>query len=141
MAFWLLKSEPEVFSLDDLMSRRRAGWDGVRNYAARNNLRAMRKGDLAFFYHSNAAPAAVVGVMSVTREAYPDGPDPRWVQVEVEYAGRLKRPVSLAEIKADKRLAGMALVRYGRLSVQPVAPKEWEAVVRMGGGLSCRITA
>lgn len=138
MAYWLLKSEPEVFSLDDLASkpRRRAGWDGVRNYAARNNIKAMRVGDLGFFYHSNAAPPAVVGVVMVTREAYPDGPDPRWVQVEVEYAGRLKRPVPLAEVKSTPALAGMALVRYGRLSVQRVTAREWAAVLRLGGGLA-----
>ena len=135
---WLLKSEPEVFSLDDLRSRpgRRSGWDGVRNYAARNNLRAMRAGDWAFFYHSNADPSAVVGAARVTKEAYPDGPDPRWVQVEVEYAGVLARPVTLAEVKRTKALAAMALVRYGRLSVQPVTEREWEAVLRLGGGLS-----
>ena len=135
---WLLKSEPEVFSLDDLRAKpgARAGWDGVRNYAARNNLKAMRVGDLALFYHSNASPSAVVGAARVTREAYPDGPDPRWVQVEVEYAGTLARPVTLAEVKGSKPLAGMALVRYGRLSVQPVTPREWDAVVKMGGGLA-----
>lgn len=138
MAAWLIKSEPDVFSLDDLYARpgRRSGWDGVRNYQARNNLKAMRVGDLALFYHSNASPSAVVGAARVTREAYPDGPDPRWVQVEVEYAGRLARPVTLAEVKAAPALAGMALVRYGRLSVQPVTAREWAAVVRMGGGLS-----
>ncbi len=138
MNHWLLKSEPEVFSLNDLRAKPggRAGWDGVRNYAARNNLKAMRKGDLAFFYHSNATPSAVVGAAAVTREAFPDGPDPRWVQIEVEYAGSLARPVTLAEVKKLKMLAGMALVRYGRLSVQPVTPREWETVVRLGGGLS-----
>ncbi|MBI2362692.1 MAG: EVE domain-containing protein [Elusimicrobia bacterium] len=136
MAYWLMKSEPEVFSLEDLAARPggRSGWDGVRNYAARNNLKAMRAGDLAFFYHSNASPSAVVGVVRVAREAYPDGPDPRWVAVEVEHAGRLKTPVPLSDIKARKDLAGMALVRYGRLSVQPVTPEEWKAVLAMGGG-------
>ncbi|TBR21578.1 EVE domain-containing protein [bacterium] len=138
MATWLIKSEPDVFSLDDLAAKpgRRSGWDGVRNYQARNNLKAMKVGDLALFYHSNASPSAVVGAAKVTREAYPDGPDPRWVQVEVEYAGRLKRPVTLAEAKAAPGLKDMALVRYGRLSVQPVTAREWAAVLKMGGGLT-----
>ncbi|MBI3298343.1 MAG: EVE domain-containing protein [Elusimicrobia bacterium] len=138
MKRWLIKSEPETFSLDDLANKpgRRSGWDGVRNYAARNNLKAMKAGDLAFFYHSNAKPSAVVGSARVTREAYPDGPDPRWVQVEVEYAGRLKRPVPLEDVKKEPRLAKMALVRYVRLSVQPVTDEEWRLVVKMGGGLS-----
>lgn len=137
MAYWLIKSEPDVFSLDDLAAKpgRRSGWDGVRNYQARNNLKTMKAGDLALFYHSNASPSAVVGAARVTREAYPDGPDPRWVQVEVEYAGRLKAPVPLADVKAAPGLKDMALVRYGRLSVQPVTAKEWAAVVKMGGGL------
>jgi predicted RNA-binding protein with PUA-like domain len=138
VAYWLIKSEPDVFSLDDLAAKpgRRSGWDGVRNYQARNNLKAMRVGDLALFYHSNAAPSAVVGAARVTREAHPDGPDPRWVQVEVEYAGRLKAPVPLAAVKAAPGLKDMALVRYGRLSVQPVTAREWAAVVKMGGGLA-----
>lgn len=138
MAYWLIKSEPDVFSLGDLLAKpgRRSGWDGVRNYQARNNLKAMKVGDLALFYHSNAAPSAVVGAAKVTREAFPDGPDPRWVQVEVEYAGRLARPVSLADAKAAPGLKDMALVRYGRLSVQPVTAREWAAVLKMGGGLS-----
>ena len=138
MAYWLIKSEPDVFSLDDLAAkpRSRSGWDGVRNYQARNNLKAMKVGDLALFYHSNASPPAVVGAARVTREAFPDGPDPRWVQVEVEYAGRLARPVSLAEAKAAPGLKDMSLVRYGRLSVQPVTAKEWAAVLKMGGGLT-----
>lgn len=137
MAYWLIKSEPDVFSLDDLAAKpgRRSGWDGVRNYQARNNLKAMKAGDLALFYHSNAAPSAVVGAARVTREAYPDGPDPRWVQVEVEYAGRLKAPVPLSAVKAAPGLKDMALVRYGRLSVQPVTAREWAAVLKMGGGL------
>ena len=132
-----MKSEPEVFSIEDLAARPggRSGWDGVRNYAARNNLKAMKVGDRAFFYHSNADPSAVVGVVRVTREAYPDGPDPRWVQVEVEYAGRLKAPVPLSSIKERKDLSAMALVKYGRLSVQPVTAAEWKAVTAMGGGL------
>jgi len=137
VAYWLIKSEPDVFSLDDLAAKpgRRSGWDGVGNYQARNNLKAMKVGDLALFYHSNAAPSAVVGAARVVREAYPDGPDPRWVQVEVEYAGRLKAPVPLADVKAAPGLEDMALVRYGRLSVQPVTAREWAAVLKMGGGL------
>ena len=147
--YWLVKSEPEVFSFDDLIAARKKGthWDGVRNYAARNHLRAMKKGDLVFFYHSNAVPSAIVGVAEVTREAYPDHtavdpadphfdpkskPDnPSWFMVDLRAVEPLPRPVTLDEIKKTKGLEHMALVRLGRLSVQPVTAKEWETVRRL----------
>jgi predicted RNA-binding protein with PUA-like domain len=151
-SYWLVKSEPEVFSFDDLMSRsdRTTYWDGVRNFAARGHLRAMKKGDRVFFYHSNANPPAIVGIAEVAREAYPDPtaldpndphfdpkskPDaPTWVMVDVRGVEALPRPVSLDEIKKTKSLASMALVRLGRLSVQPVTPKEWETILKLARG-------
>jgi len=148
-SFWLVKSEPETFSFDDLMARpdRTTYWDGVRNFAARGHLRAMKTGDRVFFYHSNANPPAIVGIAEVAREAYPDStafdandphydpkskPDaPTWFMVDVRGVERLPRPVSLDEIKKVDSLASMALVRLGRLSVQPVTPKEWETVLKL----------
>jgi len=144
--YWLVKSEPEVFSFDDLIAspKKTTHWNGVRNFAARNNLRAMKTGDLVFFYHSQAKPAAVVGVAEVVREAYPDPTafdtkdqyydpkskrdDPTWFMVDLRAVEPLSRPVSIDEIKKTKGLEQMALVRLGRLSVQPVSAKEWEIV-------------
>ena len=107
-------------------------WDGVRNYAARNNLKAMKKGDLAFFYHSNEG-TEIVGIAKVAKEAYqdPTTDDAAWVAVDFKPHKKLKKPVGLAQIKADKRLASMALVRLGRLSVQPVTEEEWDIVMKM----------
>jgi predicted RNA-binding protein with PUA-like domain len=150
--YWLVKSEPGAFSFDDLLARpdRTTFWDGVRNFAARGHLRAMKKGDRVFFYHSNANPSAIVGIAEVAREAYPDHsaldasdphfdpkskPDaPTWFMVDLRGIERLPRPVSLDEIKKTDALASMALVRLGRLSVQPVTPKEWETVMKMARG-------
>lgn len=147
--FWLVKSEPETFSFTDLLALpdRTTHWDGVRNFAARGHLRAMKKGDRVFFYHSSADPSAIVGIAEVAREAYPDhsaldsndphfdpksNPEsPTWFMVDVRGIEPLPRPVSLDEIKKNKALASMALVRLGRLSVQPVTPKEWETVLQM----------
>jgi predicted RNA-binding protein with PUA-like domain len=151
-SYWLVKSEPGTFSFDDLLARpdRTTFWDGVRNFAARGHLRAMKKGDCVFFYHSSADPSAIVGIAQVAREAYPDHtaldpadphydpkskPDaPTWFMVDLRAVERLPRPVSLDEIKKNKVLASMALVRLGRLSVQPVTPKEWETIVKMARG-------
>lgn len=135
MRYWLIKSEPDVFSIDDLARSpgRRSGWDGVRNYQARNFLREMAAGDRAFFYHSNADPSAVAGVVEVVRTAYPDGEDPRWCRVDVRLLEKLPRPVSLGEIKRTPELKGMALLKLSRLSVQPVTPAEWRKILRMGG--------
>ena len=130
MNYWLMKSEPEEFSIDDLKSKKVAPWNGVRNYTARNNLRAMKKGDRALFYHSSTDPTAIVGEMEVVREAYQDGPDPLWSQVDVKFVRKFPKPLTLEAVKATKALKTMWLVRFSRLSVQPVTPAEWKAVLK-----------
>ncbi len=150
--YWLVKSEPDVFGFDDLLAApgRTAGWDGVRNYQARNFMRdEMRVGDGVLFYHSNADPAGVAGLAEVARAAYPDatafdpahdGYDPKsrpgapvWVQVDVRAVERFARVVTLAELRAEPALAAMAVLRRGnRLSVTPVTAGEWAAVCRLG---------
>lgn len=132
MAHWLMKSEPESYSWDDLARDGGTEWDGVRNNTARLNLKAMKKGDEAFFYHS-MSDKAVVGIMRVTREAQPDPKDPDWVSVRVEPVKLLRRPVTLAEIKAEPRLATMELIRQSRLSVAPVRDEEWRKIIEMTG--------
>jgi len=134
MAYWLMKSEPFKYSWDQLVLDKSTFWDGVRNYGARNNLRATKKGDLAFFYHSNEG-VEIVGIVKIVKESYPDptSDDPNWVVVEVKPHQKLKKSVTLAAIKAEKKLANMALVRLGRLSVQPVTPEEWALVLKMAG--------
>ena len=134
MNYWLMKSEPFKYSWDQLVLDKSTFWDGVRNYGARNNLRAMKKGDLAFFYHSNEG-VEIVGIVKIVKESYPDptSDDPNWVVVEVKPHQKLKKSVTLAAIKAEKKLANMALVRLGRLSVQPVTPEEWALVLKMAG--------
>ena len=137
MAFWLMKSEPDVFGWDDLVAKGDAGevWDGVRNYQARNNMRAMQLGEQAFFYHSRGNAPAVVGICEVIALAHPDPTteDARWDCVDVRALRPLARPVTLAEIKSEPRLAEMVLVRNSRLSVQPVQEEEWRLICRMGG--------
>ncbi|MCP1236120.1 EVE domain-containing protein [Gluconobacter kondonii] len=134
MAFWLVKSEPEAFSWAQQVHNNVEPWTGVRNYQARNNLAAMKIGDLAFFYHS-VSEKRIVGVVEVVREAYPDptADDPRWVCVDVKAMGALTRPVSLAEIKADPALAEMALLKQSRLSVAPVTEEEFRHLTQIGG--------
>ena len=132
MAHWLMKSEPGTYSWSDLVRERSTEWDGVRAPAARLHLRAMKRGDEAFFYHSGDE-RSVIGVMRVTREAAPDPKDPDWVSVAVEPVRALARPVTLKQIKADPGLAKMELVRQSRLSVSPVRDEEWAAVLEMGG--------
>jgi predicted RNA-binding protein with PUA-like domain len=134
MAHWLVKSEPSVYSFDQLTKDKSTVWSGVRNYAARLHLRSMKKGDEVFYYHSNEG-TDIVGIARVSKEAYqdPTTDDDRWVAVDLESVRRLKNPVSLTDIKADKRLAEMALVRIGRLSVQPVTDKEWKIVLSLAG--------
>lgn len=136
MAFWLMKSEPDVFGWPHLLAKGAAGeeWSGVRNYQARNNMRAMEIGDLAFFYHSNIGKE-VVGIMEVIRTSAPDSTtdDPRWDCVMVNANQAFKRPVTLDEIKTVPELADMVLVKNSRLSVQPVTAAEWAVVCRMGG--------
>jgi predicted RNA-binding protein with PUA-like domain len=132
-AHWLIKSEPFKYPWDQLVEDGSTHWDGVRNYEARNNLAAMKKGDLALYYHSNEGKA-VVGVARVIAESYPDPTtdDERWVVVDVEPVVALARPVTLAEIKADPALADIALVRRGRLSVVPIERREFERILALG---------
>lgn len=132
MAYWLVKSEPNVYSWDNLVKDKQTCWSGVRNYAARINLRAMKKADKALFYHSNEG-VEIVGIAQVVKEAYPDPTtdDDRWVAVDIKAHKKLKKPVTLAQLKADKRFANMDLVRLGRLSVQTVKPDEWEMLMKL----------
>ena len=134
MAYWLIKSEPFKYSWEQLVKDKKTVWDGVRNYAARLNLRAMKKGDEAFFYHSNEG-VEIVAIAKIVKEAFqdPTTPDERWVAVEVAPVRKLKNPVTLAQIKAEEKLQNMDLVRLGRLSVQTVKPEEWELVLKMAG--------
>lgn len=133
MAHWLMKSEPESYGWSDLVRDGGTEWDGVRNNAARLHLKAMKKGDEAFFYHS-MSDKAVVGIMRVTREAQADPKDANWVSVRVEPVKVLSRPVTLAEIKAEPRLAKMELIRQSRLSVAPVRDEEWKVVRELAAG-------
>lgn len=147
--YWLVKSEPAEFSYDDLEASpdRTTFWDGVRSYAARLHLRAMKSGDLVLFYHSSVDPSAVVGVAEVVREAYPDHTafdrndphfdpkskpdDPTWFMVDLRAVRPLERPVTLDEIKRTKGLDQMALIRIGRLSVQPVTAREYDIITAL----------
>jgi predicted RNA-binding protein with PUA-like domain len=134
MAFWLVKSEPFKYSWSQMLADGRTHWDGVRNYQAANNLKAMQLGDRAFFYHSNEGKE-IVGVVEIARTAYPDPSDEtgRFVMVDVKPLMAVPRPVTLAEIKADPRLADFALVRQSRLSVVPVRDAEWAMLCAMAG--------
>jgi predicted RNA-binding protein with PUA-like domain len=150
MPYWLMKSEPDVFSIDALGEARRQTdhWDGVRNYQARNFMRAMRTGDLAFFYHSNCPEPGIVGIVEIARAAYPDftafdpqseyydanssRDNPRWDMVDVRFVRKLKRLIALAEIKRNPALKDMHLVRRGnRLSIMPVTAKQWKTILQM----------
>ncbi len=147
--YWLMKSEADVYSIDDLERDGRTLWDGVRNYQARNNMQAMSKGDVVLYYHSRQTPPAVTGLARVVREAYPDPTqfdpkhsyfdpkssedDPRWWLVDIEFVRKFDTQVGLPEVKARKGLADMVLVRNSRLSVQPVTRKEFETVLKMAG--------
>ncbi len=149
-SYWLMKSEPHVYSIDDLKKDKTTYWEGVRNYQARNHMMAMKKGDEILYYHSQQTPPGVVGVARVIKEAYPDFTQfdkkdkyydaksseekPRWWMVDVRFVKKLKSEVSLHDIKADKSLADMVLVNNSRLSVQPVRKKEFERVLKMAGG-------
>jgi hypothetical protein len=134
MAYWLIKSEPFKYSWDQFVKDGSTFWDGVRNYAARNNLRSMKKGDLAFFYHSNEG-LEIVGIAKVIKEAYqdPTTDEQAWLAVDFKPYRRLKKPVSLSQIKSQKSLSNMALIRLGRLSVQPVLDVEWATVLQLAG--------
>ena len=130
MNYWLMKTEPSTFSWDDLVRDKKTGWDGVRNFQARNNLKAMKKGDQAFLYHS-MDDKAIVGIAKITKEHYPDPKDNEWVAVEIAPVKKLKKPVTLAQIKADKRFSDMVLVKSSRLSVQPVKEAEFDWIVSL----------
>jgi predicted RNA-binding protein with PUA-like domain len=132
-SYWLLKSEPFKYAWDDLVREGRTYWDGVRNYEARNNLAAMKKGDLALYYHSNEGKE-VVGIVEIVAEAYPDptADDDAWVVVDVEPRVPFEEPVSLAAIKADPKLEDIALVRRGRISVVPLTAAEFRRVAKLG---------
>lgn len=134
MAYWLMKSEPSTYSWERLVKDGRTHWDGVRNHQAANNLRAMKVGDRAFFYHSNEG-LAVVGICEIAKAAYPDPSDEtgKFVMVDVKPVMGLKTPVTLAAIKAEPKLEGIALVRQGRLSVMPIEAAHWRLVCKMGG--------
>jgi predicted RNA-binding protein with PUA-like domain len=136
VAHWLYKSEPDVFSYDDLAAKGEAGqeWDGVRNYQARNHMRAMKLGDRGFFYHSNEGKE-IVGIVEVVREVHPDSTDDSgtWECVDIRAVTPVARPLTLAEAKAEPRLKGMALVSNSRLSVQPVTDAEWAIVCELTG--------
>ena len=134
MRYWLLKSEPSAYSWDRLVKDKRTDWSGVRNHQAANNLKAMQRGDRAFFYHSGE-DKAIVGIAEIVREAYPDPGDKagRFVMVDVAPLEPVKTPVSLAAVKAEKRLADFALVRQSRLSVVPVSAEEWRLLCKMAG--------
>ena len=130
MAYWLMKSEPSSYSWQDLVRDGSTEWDGVRNNAARLHLKAMKRGDEAFFYHS-MDERSVIGVMRIVREAAPDPKDADWVSVKVEPVRVLARPVTLKEIKAEPKLAKMELIRQSRLSVAPVREEEWPEILRL----------
>jgi predicted RNA-binding protein with PUA-like domain len=132
MAYWLIKSEPFKYSWEQFEKDGSTFWDGVRNYLARNNLRSMKKGDLAFFYHSNEG-LEIVGIAKVIKEAYqdPTTDETAWVAVDFKPYKKFKKPVSLSAIKSNQELSQMALIRLGRLSVQPVLAEEWEIILKM----------
>ena len=134
MAYWLVKSEPSTYSYEQLEKDKETRWDGVRSYAARNHLRSMKKGEEVLFYHSNEG-LGIVGIAKVSKEHYhdPTTEEEAWVAVDLKPHKKLKKSVLLDIIKKDKRLKDMALVRIGRLSVQPVTEKEWAAIMELAG--------
>ena len=134
MSYWLVKSEPFKYSWDQFVADKKTFWDGVRNYGARNNLKAMKKGDEVLFYHSNEG-VEIVGIAKVVKEFYqdPTTDEDAWVVVDLKPVKKLKKAVPLALVKVEKRLANMDLVRLGRLSVQTVKPEEWDVVMELAG--------
>ncbi len=133
MNYWLMKTEPGTYSWEDLERDKNATWDGVRNFQARNNLKAMKKGDRALIYHSGEGKE-VIGIAKIARECFPDPSAPDWVAVEIVPEKKLKHPVTLAQVKANKQLEKMVLVKTSRLSVQPVKKEEFEMMLSMGNG-------
>ena len=134
MSHWLVKSEPSVYGWDQFVKDKVTTWDGIRSYAARIHLRAMKKGDEVFFYHSNEG-TEIVGIAKVFKEAFqdPTTDDINWVAVELKAVKKLKNPVTLAQMKAEKKLANMGLIKISRLSVSPVTDAEWELILSMAG--------
>ncbi len=149
-AFWLMKSEPDVFGIDDLAKKKTEGWNGVRNYQARNFMKSMCVGDTVLFYHSNAKPSGVAGTAEVSRTAYPDPTqfdpksdyfepratkeNPVWFQVDLRFVSKLPRFVPLDELRGMPELQGMMLFKRSQLSVQPVTPPQWKSITKRGGG-------
>ncbi|HZR79494.1 MAG TPA: EVE domain-containing protein [Candidatus Binatia bacterium] len=133
MGYWLVKQEPTTYPFERLLKEKRTRWDGVRNFQARNNLQGMKRGDRVLFYHSNVGQE-VVGICEVAKEAYPDptADDPRWVAVDLVPVKPLKHPVTLEQIKGDEQLSDVALVRQSRLSVMPLAKREFDRIVALG---------
>jgi len=132
MNYWLLKTEPDTYAWDDLVKDKKTTWDGVRNFQARTHLKTMKKGDTVFVYHTGDEKS-VIGIAKVLKDGYPDPKDKDWVVVDLAPEKKLKKPISLAQIKADKRLSDMVLVRASRLSVQPVKPEEFDLIVALSG--------
>lgn len=130
MNYWLVKTEPGTYSWEDLVRDKTTTWDGVRNFQARNNLKAMKKGDIALLYHSNEGKE-IIGTVKIIKEAYPDPNDKDWVAVDLGIGKKLKNPVTLAQVKETKKLADMALVRVSRLSVQPVKAEEFDLILAL----------
>jgi len=134
MAYWLLKSEPFKYSWDQLVKDKKTHWDGVRNYLARNHLKTMKKGDKLFFYHSNEG-LEIVGIAKVVKEYYqdPTTPEPAWVVVDIAPVKKLKKAVTLTQVKGENELQEMSLIKSMRLSVQPVKEEEWKIILQMAG--------
>jgi predicted RNA-binding protein with PUA-like domain len=130
MNYWLVKTEPETYSWDDLVRDKKTVWDGVRNFQARNNLKAMKKGDVVFIYHSGNEKS-VIGTAKIIKEAYPDPKDKDWVVVEIGVEKKLKKSISLSQVKSQKKLSEMVLVKSSRLSVQPVREDEFGLIVEL----------
>jgi len=132
MNYWLVKQEPEAYSFDDLIKDGKTDWTGVRNYQARNNLRAMKTGDKVLFYHS-VSEKSVVGLAEVSRAEFPDPTDEKWIAVEISAVEKLAKPVSLEQIKTEKSLENIPLIKHSRLSVQPLTKKEFETILKISG--------
>ncbi|HNP06028.1 MAG TPA: EVE domain-containing protein [Cyclobacteriaceae bacterium] len=130
MNYWLMKTEPGTYSWEDLVKDKKTVWDGVRNFQARNNIMAMKKGDMVFIYHSNVGKD-IVGIAKITKEHFPDPTAEDWAVVEIAPVKKLKKSITLADVKATKKLANMVLVKNSRLSVQPVKEAEFDFIVKM----------
>jgi len=130
MAYWILKTEPSTYSLENLKKDKSTFWDGVRNYQARNNLKAMKKGDECMIYHS-VGPKEIVGTAKVIKTAYPDPKEPDWVNVDLAFESELKKPVHLSQLKEHATLKDISLVKQGRLSVCPITKADWDAILKL----------